>query len=226
MRRTCTTLIAAAALLVPVATTAAQKPPKPSPPVPAPGPQAVTLTASANPLTFSVPETLKASVKGAKAGVSVTLQRHTTSSKTFSDVETKTTDVKGDASFSTRPRETTYYRAIARTNPDQTSAELIVKVAPLVGLKLSDSTPRARQLVRFSGTVRPRHDGRKVYLQRKLGGGSFVTIRSTALRTATSTYSKYSIRSRVTRTATYRVRILGHTDHSLGVSRERTATVH
>ena len=222
MRTIGTTLLAAAALLAPVATTAAQKPPKPAP---APGQQAVTLSATPNPVTFSKLVTVKVSVKGAKAGVSVTLQRHLTNSKTFSDAETKTTDAKGDAIFTTRPRETTYYRAVARTNPDSTSSETIVKVAPLVGLRLSDSTPRKGSLVRFSGTVRPRHDGRRVYLQRKIGGGSFVTVKRVSLAKATSTYSKYSLRTRVNSTATYRVRILGHTDHSLGVSRERTATV-
>ena len=220
MRTIGTTLLAAAALLASVATTAAQKPPKP-----APGQQAVTLSASPNPVTFSKLVTVKVSVKGAKSGVSVTLQRHLTNSRTFSDAETKTTDAKGDATFTTRPRETTYYRAVARTNPDQTSSETIVKVAPLVGLRLSDSTPRKGSLVRFSGTVRPRHDGRRVYLQRKIGGGSFVTVKRVSLARATSTYSKYSVRTRVRSTATYRVRILGHTDHSLGISRERTATV-
>ncbi len=220
MRRIATTFLATAALLAPVAAIAAPKPPKP-----APGGGGVTLRTSANPLTFSQPETLTASVKAAKAGVTVTLQRHLTSSKTFTDVETRATDAKGDVTFTTRPRETTYYRAVARTNPDQTSAELIVKVAPLVGLKLSDSTPRAKSLVRFSGTVRPPHNARKVYLQRRIGGGSFVTIKSAALQAGTSAYSKYSMRSRVNATATYRVRILGHTDHALGLSRERTATV-
>lgn len=221
MRRTGTTILATAALLgTLVAASLAQKPPKP----PKPGPQAVTLTASANPLAFSQPLTLKSSVKGAKSGISVVLQRHVTSSRTFTDTGTATTDAKGDVAFTTRPRETTYYRAVARTAPEQTSAELIVKVAPLVGLKVSDSTPRSGQRVVFSGTVRPPHHGRRVYLQRRIGGGAFVTIAKTTLRAGTSVYSKYSMRSRVRQTATYRVRILGHTDHSMGISRERVLT--
>lgn len=219
MRRTCTTIVAATALLTTsVAASLAQKPPKP------PGQAAITLTAKPNPLTFSQPVELKVSVKGAKSGVSVVLQRHLTSSRGFTDVGTATTDAKGDVAFTARPRETTYYRAVARTAPEQASAETIVKVAPLVGLKVSDSTPRSGQRVVFSGTVRPPHDGRRVYLQRRVGGGAFVTIAKTTLRAGTSVYSKYSLGSRVRQTATYRVRVLGHTDHSMGMSRERVLT--
>jgi len=210
----------AGALLVPVAASA-QKPPKPPKP---PGQQGVTLRPSAAVVTFSQPVTSTASVKGAKAGVSVTLQGRRATSTSWSDVETKPTDAKGDASFTTRPRVNSSYRALARTSPEQTSAETLVKVAPLVGFRVSDSTPRAGQRVRFSGTVRPRHNGRRVYVQRKLGTGSFVTIRRTTLRAATSVYSKYSLRVRVRRTATYRVRILGHADHAMGISRERLLT--
>ena len=221
MRRTGTTILATGALLaIPVAASLAQKPPKP------PGQAGVTLTAKPNPLTFSQPVELKVSVKGSKSGVGVVLQRHLTSSRSFSDLETKATDAKGDVTFTPRPREITYYRAVARTAPEQTSAELIVQVAPLVGLKVSDATPRAGQRVRFAGTVRPTHDGRRVYLQRRIGGGAFVTIAKTALRAGTSTYSKYSLSSRVRQTATYRVRILGHTDHAMGISRERVLTTH
>ncbi len=223
MRRMIPCVLAIGAVLAPVATSSAQKPPKPPKP-PAPGQQAVTLKPSTALLTFSQPLTIMVSVKGAGAGTPVTLQRRPATSQTFSDVETKPTDAKGDAPFTTRPRVNTYYRAIARTTPNQTSPESLVKVAPLVGFRVSDSTPRAGQLVRFAGTVRPRHNGRRVYVQRRLDGGAFATVRKTTLRAATSTYSKYSLRVRVSRTATYRVRILGHADHAMGISRERVLT--
>ena len=219
MRRMLTCLLAGA-LLAPVAASA-QKPPKPPKP---PGQAGVTLQPSAAVVTFSQPVTSKVSVKGVKAGVGVTLQQRRSTSSTWSDVETKPTDGKGDASFTTPPRVNVYYRALAHTTPEQTSAEVLVKVAPLVGFRVSDSTPRAGQRVRFSGTVRPRHNGRRVYVQRKLGAGAFVTIRRTTLRAATSTYSKYSLRVRVRSAATYRVRILGHADHAMGISRERVLT--
>jgi hypothetical protein len=213
-------VITAATVIAPVAVASAQKPPKP------PGQQGVTLQLSTALVTFSQPVTANVSVKGAKAGVGVTLQRRPSTSQTWSDVETKPTDGKGDASFTNRPRVNVYYRALARTTPEQTSAESLVKVAPLVGFRVSDSTPRAGQRVRFSGTVRPRHNGRRVSVQRKRADGSFVTIRRTTLRAATSAYSKYSLRVRVRRTGTYRVRIAAHADHAAGVSRERVLTTH
>ena len=155
----------------------------------------------------------------------MTLQRRRLHlARRWSDVETKPTDAKGDAAFTSRPRLNDSYRAIARTTPEQTSAESLVKVAPLVGFRVSDSTPRAGSRVRFSGTVRPRHNGRRVYVQRKVGTGAFVTIRRTTLESATSTSSKYSLRVRVRTAATYRVRILGHADHAMGISRERVLT--
>ena len=216
-----TCLLAAGAVLAPVAGATAQKPPKPPKP---PGQQGVTLHPSAALVTFSQPVVSKVSVKGVKAGVGVTLQRRPSTSPTWSDVATVATDAKGDASFTTRPRRNDYYRAIARTTPEQTSAESLVKVAPLVGFRVSDSTPRAGSRVRFAGTVRPRHNGRRVYVQRKLGAGPFVTIRKATLKRATTKYSKYSLRVRVRRTATYRVRIIGHADHAMGISRERVLT--
>jgi hypothetical protein len=214
-------LLVAGAVVAPVATSSAQKPPKPPK---TPGPQGVMLKTSAPQVTFSQPVTSNVSVKGAGAAVGVTLQRRRSTSLTWSDVETKTTDLKGDTAFSTRPSVNVYYRAIARTVPEQTSAESRVNVAPLVGFKVSDSTPRAGQRVRFSGTVRPRHNGRRVYVQRKVGTGSFVTVRRTRLKAATTRYSKYSLRVRVMRTATYRVRVRGHADHVEGLSRERVLT--
>jgi hypothetical protein len=211
-------LLAAGALLAPAAASAA-KPPKP------PGQQGVTLKPSATLITFSNTVVSTASVKGAKAGVSVTLQRRPATSTTWSDVETKPTDAKGDAAFTTRPRVNTSYRALARTTPEQTSAESLVQVAPLVGFRVSDSTPRAGQRVRFAGTVRPRHNSRRVSIQRRSSTGTWVTVKRVRLRAATATYSKYATRVRVRRTGTYRVRLAPHADHAEGLSRERTLTV-
>jgi hypothetical protein len=221
MRRIIPCALAAAALLVPAAISSAAKPPKPPKP---PGQQAITLKPSVPQVTFSHTLTVATSLKGDRGGTNVTLQRRRSTSATFADLETKPTDAKGNATFTTRPSVNVYYRAIARTTPPITSAESLVTVAPLVGFKVSDSTPRAGQRVRFSGTVRPRHNGRRVYVQRKIGAGAFVTIRRATLKAATSRYSKYSLRVRVRSTATYRVRILGHADHAMGISRERVLT--
>src|SRR5215210_2881925 len=168
-------LILAAALAAALAFTAtgqAQKPPKSG---------AVTLKASAAQVTFSKPVTLTGKVKGAKAGVLVTLERRAAAATPFVPAGTATTDGNGDYSFTQQPAESSVFRATAATTPPASSADTPVAVAPLVGLKVSDATPRKGQRVRFRGTVRPQHDGTRVAIQRKRADGTWVTVRSPLL---------------------------------------------
>ena len=211
-----------AVMLVAAATSSAQKPPKPPKP---PGMADVTLTAGANPVTFSHPLELKGSVKGARAGVVVTLEGRAPTETVFAPLGTATTDQKGDYAFTQRPSANTVYRATAAATPPVQSAELLVRVMPLVGLRVSDTTPSVGQRVRFRGTVRPAHDGRLLAIQRKGADGKFVTVARTRLRDAGDTFSRYARRVRVRRTGTYRTRVVGHNDHATGYSRERTLTV-
>jgi hypothetical protein len=120
----------------------------------------------------------------------------------------------------------TVYRATAATTPPAPSPDATVAVAPLVGLKVGDSTPRKGQRVRFRGTVRPQHDGTRVAIQRKRADGTWRTIRTAALRDAGSRYSTYAKRIRIRRSGTYRTVIAAHADHAEGVSRERRLTTH
>jgi len=206
-----------AAALVFTSTGQAQKPPKAG---------AVTLKPSAAQVTFPAPVTLTGKVKGAKAGVLVTLERRAADATAFVPAGTATTDGNGDYSFTQQPAESSVFRATAATTPPATSAEEPVAVAPLVGLKVSDATPRKGQRVRFRGTVRPQHDGTRVAIQRKRADGTWATVKSPLLRDAGSAYSRYSKRFRIRRNGTYRTVIAAHADHAEGVSRERTLTVH
>lgn len=206
-----------AAALTISATGLAQKPPKAGD---------VTLRASAAQVTFSAPVTLTGKVKGAKAGVVVSLERRDADAATFVPAGTATTDGQGDYTFTQRPAKSSVFRATAATTPPATSADTPVAVAPLVGLKVSDATPAKGQRVRFRGTVRPQHDGTRVAIQRKRADGTWVTVKSPLLRDAGSAYSRYSKRFRIRRNGTYRTVIAAHTDHAEGVSRERTLTVH
>jgi hypothetical protein len=99
-------------------------------------------------------------------------------------------------------------------------------VAPRVSLGLSDSTPRRGQRVRFSGTVAPAHDGRRVQIQRRSSTGAFVTVARPRLRDAGATRSRYVRRIRIRRDGVYRVRIAAHGDHAESFSRERTVDAH
>ena len=200
-----------------VATSAgAQKPPKAG---------SVSLKASADRVVFSQPVTLDGMVKGAKAGVTVTLERRAAAGTVFTPAATATTTDKGRFSFSVRPRSNSVFRVTAATTPPATSGEVRVDVSPLVGLRVSDRTPHKGQRVRFRGTVRPPHDGRRVAIQRKRADGTWNTVRRPRLRDAGSTFSRYSKRIRIRRSGTYRTVIGAHADHAEGVSRERTLTV-
>jgi hypothetical protein len=214
--RTLLILAAFGAALVLTATSGAQKPPKAG---------SVSLKASAAQVTFSTPVALTGKVKGAKAGVIVTLERRAADVTVFEPAGTATTDRQGDFSFAQRPAKSSVYRVTAATTPPATSDETSVAVAPLVGLRVSDSTPRKGQRVRFRGTVRPQHDGTRVAIQRRRADGTWVTVRAPRLRDAGSRYSRYSKRIRIRRSGTYRTVIAAHADHAEGVSRERTLRV-
>jgi hypothetical protein len=215
-----TRLIVAAALaasLVLAAGSEAQKPQKAG---------NVSLKASAAQVTFSTPVALTGKVKGAKAGIVVSLERRVADATVFVPAGTATTDGNGDFAFSQRPAQSSVFRVTAATAPPGTSADAPVAVAPLVGLKVSDATPRKGQRVRFRGTVRPQHDGTRVAIQRERADGTWVTVKTPLLTDAGSTYSRYAKRLRIRRSGTYRTVIAAHADHAEGVSRRRALTVH
>jgi hypothetical protein len=207
------TILAVAVALAIASESGAQKPPKPG---------ATTLKASAQQVTFSTPVALTGKVKGAKQAMTVTLERRAANATAFVAAGTATTDVNGDFAFADRPSKSSVYRVTAGT---AASPEVAVAVAPLVGLKVGDATPRKGQRVRFKGTVRPQHDGTRVAIQRKRADGIWATVRTAALRDAGSAYSRYSKRIRIRRSGTFRTVIAAHADHAEGVSRERTLTV-
>ena len=214
--------IAAVAIAVPAAAVA-QNPNKPQKPYTIPGP--VSITAKPNPTVFSTPITITGDVRDAKEGVLVTLQRRPATGGPFVTVGTARTDKQGRYTFGNRPRVNVYYRALAATSPPQQSGELLVRVRMLVGFRVSDTTPRSGQLVRFTGIVRPPHNGRRAAIQRRSSTGRWVTIARPMLRSLDTQSSRYTRRIRVRRTSTYRVRVSGHADHAMGISRQRTLTV-
>ena len=145
----------------------AQKPPKPG---------STTLKASAAQVTFSQPVDADRQGQGRQAGVDVTLERRAADETAFVPAGTAMTRRATATSRSPqRPPKSSVYRVTAAT---ATSPEAAVAVAPLVGLKVSDTTPRKGQRVRFRGTVRPQHDGTRVAIQRKRADGTWVTVRT------------------------------------------------
>ena len=196
-----------------------------------PGPDAATLTlsASSTAVTFGRSTTLSGDLRGSdRVGKVVELEedQFPFADSGFRSVATAVTNDKGSYSFNRVPVRHTRYRVVAKTSPPATSSPVTVTVRLRVGIRLSDSTPRRGQLVRFSGSVAPEHDGRSVLIQRRTSSGSYRTVARTRLVDAGTTRSIYGRRVRLYRDGVYRTRVSGDTDHSTGTSRLRTVDVH
>lgn len=190
----------------------------------------VSLDAKPNPVVFSAVTTISGKVTGEnKAGVVIRFEQDTT--KPYGDkytpsALTTTTTAGGQFSVAYKPAVNTQLRAIAQNSPPVTSNARLVLVRTLVGLRVSDSTPRRGSLVTFSGSVFPAHDGAKALIQRRTASGGWLTVARPGLRDAGTAKSTYTRRLRVFRDAVYRVKVAGDGDHVNGFSRLRTLTVH
>lgn len=201
-----------------------------------PGPtaaNAVTIGSSPTNVTFGGATTIKGQINGpGNAGVTVALEQKTFPfTGPYKPSATTTSTSTGAYSFVARPGVNTRYRVAAKTKPDVVSREMLVSVRVKVALRLSDSTPNAGQLVRFTGTVTPVHNGVIARIQRRTSTGSWKTVARTTLVQATPANgvarSKFSRRLRVMRTATYRVRVSpADGDHATGTSPRRRARTH
>jgi hypothetical protein len=188
----------------------------------------VTLEASPNAITFGKPTTLSGKVTGPDhGGVVVTLSADAFPVDGDTVAATTTTDANGDFQFtSLMPDRNTRYGVRAKTSPPVESAVVDVLVRVRVSLRLSDSTPRVGQRVRFSGTAAPEHDGGVVRIQRRRATGSWKTVALTLLRDEGDARSRYSRRLRIHRDGTYRARVVvGDGDHRSGTSPRRTVDV-
>ncbi|MEU8712813.1 hypothetical protein [Streptomyces sp. NPDC048663] len=74
----------------------------------------------------------------------------------------------------------------------------------------------------LTGSVSPKHPGRKVILQR-YSGGRWVTIASTTLSTKSS--YRFTVKATSAGAFSYRVYFAGDTDHAAGYSPTRKLTV-
>jgi len=222
MPRPAALLIIAAVVIAQVSAAGAQKKPPKLPP--GSGPYGmiptVSITARPNPVVIGSATAISGSLRTNTVNVRITLQSRSFSPRgTFADIATSTTDRRGDYRFGPKPRVNTVYRVLASTQPVARSSELLVRVRTRVGLRTSRSVVRAGSLVRFTGRVFPRHNGRRAYVQRRSPRGRWVTLARPVLRTFDATSSRYSRRLRVRRTGVYRVKVNGHNDHATGYSR-------
>lgn len=196
-----------------------------------PGGNAVTIAASPASVLFGRATTIAGQVTGnGNGGVEVTLQAKAAPPVTgasFTNVATTTTDASGNYTFTQLPLANTQYQAEAKASPKVTSPVVTVNVRKAVSLKLSDSTPKRGSRVRFSGTVKPAHDGAVALIQKRAKTGKFTTVaKVTLVASKTTGQSSYHKRLRIRRSGVYRVRVPADADHARGTSRKRRIRVH
>ena len=192
-----------------------------------PSPGANGLTAAANPfiITFGQSTTVSGRRSGqGRGGAAVSLAEDPFPyGDGFLALAQTTTAPNGTYSFRPVPASNRNYRVTSGTLVALTG----VRVRARVTLGVSDTTPARGQLVRFFGSVGPRHDGRAVLIQRQAPTGGWSTLRRTLLLHApTGNRSMFSTRIRVSRSASYRARFLADGDHLTGTSAARALTVH
>jgi hypothetical protein len=184
----------------------------------------LTLAAKPGTVTFGRSVTLSGKLTGANnGGRTVTLRSDPFPFDNFNNAGTATTNTQGDYSFSQKPTVNTRYQS---RSGNEESGIVTVPVRPTVGLRLSDSTPRMGQRVRFAGRVCPEHDGRRVAIQRRTPAGFRTVARATLKDVPGSTCSRYARRLTVRRDSIYRTVLPAHSDHARGTSRRRRADVH
>ena len=228
MRRLLVLVIATCVCAIPLAANAAKPPKKPTGNAPA-----LSLTAKPTVITYGRTATLSGRLTGSNHGNRpVGLQRNPWPFRAFVDARKVTrTASNGSYSFTVNPARHTRYRTVTpqpATIYDTLlkSPEVLILVRLRVGIRLSDATPFRGQRVRFFGSVGPKHNGRRVFVQRRRSDGRWRTVARTLTRNARGNQSRYSKRVRIFRSGVYRVRVRGHADHRTGTSRTRTIIVH
>ena len=179
--------------------------------------------AATSPITFGRSTTITGKVTGnGNSGLSVDLEADPFPFEDtgFGKVAETTTDANGDYRVLAKPSAHTRYRSVVKASPTVTSTIATVLVRIRVKFAVSDSTPNAGSLVRFSGTACPEHDGKLAYIQRRTSTGSYRTVTRATLTDTAGACSNYTKRVRINRDGVYRVKVLSKdADHSTGTSR-------
>lgn len=184
----------------------------------------LTLTATPNPVLWSLPVTFSGKLKGPdNGGKTIELQQSPAPySAPYETVKTATTNSQGEYSLSLVPGLNTSFRARFSSSPDVFSRAVLLRVRMKVSRRVTDRTPTRGQSVTFSGFVSPEHDGRQVYIQRRNSEGRFVTVAQATLMDAGSdhpTASAYTRTLRIFRDGTFRVMVRSDGDHMRNTSR-------
>ena len=203
------TLVTAAVLAIPAVAIAAPKPP----------PTAPTIAVAPGTVTFGKSATISGTTT---ANTVVTLRADGYPfNNSFGEVARVTSNASGAYSFTVKPDLSTHYRADIKRAQSQVAS---LTVRWKVTRRVSTKHPKRGRRVLFSGLVSPAHVGGTASVQRR-SGGVWKTVKNATLAASTATSSAYSVRVRVRRNGTYRVRVEGDGAHAAGVSSKVTLTV-
>jgi hypothetical protein len=181
----------------------------------------VTISLKPTSVVFGRSVAITGKVTGAKKSpTSVTVQQSPFPFTSFTNAATTNTDNNGNYRFTTKPQVNTRYRVTAKTSPTVTSPVAQENVKFFVSLRLSDSTISSGDRVRFSGVIRPAHNGGLVQIQRKTSSG-WKTISKTLATASTTGQSAYAKKVRIRHAGLYRTRTSGDASHVAGTSPER-----
>jgi hypothetical protein len=205
---------------------AAAAPRKPGDQNPKPNDQNRRITINASPLVvnFGAPLNLTGDLKGpTRAHQTVILQRDRYPyGDRFQTISSTHTDNDGAYRFSRVADVDANYRV--RSGSEH--ADVAARVHSVLGMWTTTTTPRRGQLVRFSGTVTPAHNGRLIRVQRRTGSGAFVTVRTMSLVPTTGNRSFFTGLVRVFLTGTYRAVLYYDGDHLTSYSPDRRLVAH
>jgi hypothetical protein len=190
----------------------------------------LTATAAPSPVVFgrSTVVSGRLSRTPKDGGQTVQLQSDPFPYGVFAVGRTMLTAANGKYAFaSVRPDRNTQYRVHEMTDAMLTSNVVLVGVRLNVTFSVSDSTPSQGQRIHFSGTVRPRHGGKLVRIQRQDCAGVFRTVATTrTFNPMGKTYSRYSRFLRIFSDDVYQVSVsASDSDHYSGVSGTRFLNV-
>jgi hypothetical protein len=147
---------------------------------------ALTIEASADPISFSEPVTINGTAAGAPHEP-VTLEARTARQHGFAAVAEVTTDGSGNYTFPAQsPIQNTYYQV---KGAGKRSAILYEGVKDTLTATVSQTTIEAGQALTFSGTVSPDHTGHVIYLERQNASGTGFHVIQLATIGAGSAYS-------------------------------------
>jgi hypothetical protein len=190
-------------------------------------PLGLSLAASPNPAPFGGPITLTGTLTGTgNAAKAVVLQQRAFPyTAAWANVgNQQVTSATGGFSFPVLSlTANTQFRVLTTGTGAIASPIVLAGSAAVVNITASSMTPKARSLVRFAGTIRPKEDG-ALYALQKQKGTAWVTIGGSSLRSYSADASKYAIRSRIAHSGNYRI-FVGVADGAHQSSSSRTLTI-